>query len=147
VDIAEFLSPANVLVNFRASGKEELLGALARHAATALALPPELILSELLKRETLGSTGLGDGVALPHTRLQELTKPFGMLARLKRGIDYEAIDGRAVDLVFLLLLPAKSQGEQLSALASVARKLRDNDARQRMRCAADVPALHVAITT
>ena len=146
MDIAEFLSPANVLTNLPAAGKKELLTELARRAALALKLPSELIVSELLKREELGSTGLGDGVALPHTRLRELTQPFGVLARLRRGIDFDAIDGHKVDLIFLLLLPTEPHGEQLSALASVARKLNDKDLRDRMRAAVDGPALFLAMT-
>lgn len=144
--ITDFLSPADVLVDVRAAGKAELLSELTGRAATALKLPPELILKELLKREELGSTGLGDGVALPHTRLLQLTKPLGVLARLSRPIDFDAIDGQPVDLVFLLLLPAQPHGEQLNALASVARKLRDKETRLRMRSAPDASALYLALS-
>jgi Phosphoenolpyruvate-dependent sugar phosphotransferase system, EIIA 2 len=86
---------------------------------------PERIAAEILKREELGSTGTGGGVAIPHARIQELNEPFGIFARLNRPIDFQAIDTRPVDLVFLLLLPGDPVGEQLKALATVARKLRD----------------------
>jgi nitrogen PTS system EIIA component len=85
----------------------------------------ERISTEILKREELGSTGTDGGVAIPHARIQGLNRSFGILARLNKPIDFEAIDGRPVDLVFLLLLPANPAENQLKALASVARKLRD----------------------
>jgi PTS system nitrogen regulatory IIA component len=144
--VEEFLSPAEVLIGMPAPDKKWLLGDLARRAGSVLKLSPDTILSELSKREDLGSTGLGEGVALPHARFRALTKPYGMLARLKQGIDFDAIDNRPVDIVFLLLLPASPQGEQLNALASVARRLRNKDVLREIRAADDVPSLHRAIT-
>jgi PTS system nitrogen regulatory IIA component len=70
-----------------------------------------LVLGEILKREQLGCTGIGGGIAIPHARLQNLKKPFGSMARLRKPIDYDAIDGDPVDIVFLLLLPTDSGGE------------------------------------
>ena len=122
--ISDLLSPANVMVEVRASDKGQLLRDLARVAASALQLPAELIAMELNKREELGSTGMGNGVAIPHARFAALAKPFGILARLRQPIDFDAIDGERVDLVFVLLLPASPDGEQLGALACVARQLR-----------------------
>jgi PTS system nitrogen regulatory IIA component len=78
--------------------------------------------------------------------LREVKKPFGLLARLKEPIDFEAVDGRPVDIVFLLLLPAASQLEQLNALAAVARKLRDPEVLRLLRAAPNAPALHAAVT-
>ena len=101
----------------RASDKTRLLQELTRRAATILDLPAERISTEILKREELGSTGTGGGVALPHARIQGLNRSFGILARLNKPIDFEAIDGRRVDLVFLLLLPANPAEDQLKALA------------------------------
>ena len=145
MNIGAILSPTNVLVDIRAADKSALLKDLARRSAAGLGLAPDIILNALLKREELGSTGLGDGIALPHTRLPEVTKPLGFLARLRHGIDFNAIDGRKVDLVFLLLLPVAGRGDDLNALASVARKLRDTDVRLRLRMAKDAPSLHQAI--
>jgi PTS system nitrogen regulatory IIA component len=87
-------------------------------------LPPDHILAELSKREELGSTGVGNGIAIPHARFPEIDKAFGMLLRLRQPIDFDALDGKPIDLVFLLLLPESTKGEQLTALACVARKLR-----------------------
>ena len=87
---------------------------------------PERLLAELVKREELGSTGMGGGVAIPHARFHQVTKPFGMLIRLRKPLDFDAVDGEPVDLVFLLLLPeAAAAGDQLGALALIARKLRN----------------------
>jgi hypothetical protein len=80
-------------------------------------LPAEQISGEILKRQELGSTGTGGGVAIPHARIEGLNRSFGILARPNKPIDFEAIVGRPVDLVFLLLLPANPVGEQLKALA------------------------------
>jgi PTS system nitrogen regulatory IIA component len=99
-----------------------------------------MIAQELTKRESLGSTGVGAGIAMPHARLQAVQKPFGLLARLKKPIDFDAIDGRPVDLIVLLLMPAVAS-EHLNALASVARKLREPDRLDRMRRAPDAASL------
>jgi nitrogen PTS system EIIA component len=146
MDIKEFLAPSDTLIDVRASDKTRLLQELTRRAATILDLPAERISTEILKREELGSTGTGGGVALPHARIQGLNRSFGILARLNKPIDFEAIDGRPVDLVFLLLLPSNPVGEQLKALASVARKLRDAACLCDLRSASSSAALYDAMT-
>jgi len=123
--ILDFLAPSSVTTDLVAADKPEILEQLARKAAPVTGIAAEQILSELLKREELGSTGMGGGVAIPHARFHDLKKPVGMLVRLKKPIDFEAVDGKPVDAVFLLLLPDQPAGEQLSALACTARKLRD----------------------
>jgi len=122
--IQDFLSPGNVITDLRASNKTGVLQDLARRAAAVLKISADTISTELLKREQLGSTGMGDGIAIPHARVAGVKSPFGMLARLKEPVDFEAVDGQPVDLVFLLLGPSAPQGEQLNVLACVARKLR-----------------------
>ena len=109
-------------------------------------VPFDQIATEVIKREALGSTGMGEGVAIPHARLRELKKPFGVLARLKQPIDFYAIDGKPVDLVFLLLLPVASQGEQLNALAFVARTLRKTELLRDLRRADSSDELYQAMT-
>jgi PTS system nitrogen regulatory IIA component len=81
----------------------------------------------LLKREGLGSTGVGDGVALPHVRLEQVKKPFGIMVRLKHQINFDSIDGQPVDLVCLLLLSKENEKAQLNTLAAVARRLRSSE--------------------
>jgi PTS system nitrogen regulatory IIA component len=143
--ISDFLSPTDVMIDMRASDKRRLLQELARKAASALAVPDEQIAVELLKREELGSTGTGGGVAIPHARIAVVTKPIGILARLKHPIDFDAIDGQPVDLVFALLLPASPDADQLGALAAVARQLRTPPAVLRMRRAKEPVELYAAI--
>ena len=126
-----------MLADFAASSKVSLLQGLAQRASDKLKLPAELISSALLKREKLGSTGTGGGIAIPHARIPGLNKPFGILVRLRQPIDFDAIDGQPVDLMFLLLLPVESAKEQLNALASVARILRSAESVRNLRRARD----------
>ena len=143
--ISDFLSPADVTLDVRAGDKTRLLRQLSTQAATELGLNAEKVSSEILKREELGSTGVGNGVALPHARLRDLKWPFGLFARLRHAIDFEAIDDQPVDLVFLLLLPEAVEGAQLNALACGARTLRDPERLRRIRGAIDPKDLFRAI--
>lgn len=142
--IETFLAPGDVLVDVEASEKSRLLIELSTRAASRLALPLEQISGEILKREELGSTGVGGGAAIPHARFAGLHTPFGILARLRKPIDFDAIDGKPVDLVFLLLLPIEPAGEHLKVLASIARKLRDEATLGALRRANDVTAFYDA---
>jgi len=144
--IKDFLSPSNVVTDLRASNKTSVLQELALRAAAILKMPADTISAELLKREQLGSTGMGDGIAIPHARVAGVMAPFGLLARLKEPIDFDAVDGQPVDLVFLLLGPASPQGEQLNVLACVARKLRDPATVAELRSAKDRQALYRRMT-
>jgi len=145
MQIADFLSPDDTLCDVRAADKDRLLRELTGRAANALRLDAAALADAIAQRERLGSTGMGDGIAIPHARIADLSKPFGLLARLRRAIDFAAIDGQPVDIVFLLLLPSTAQGEQLTALASVARRLRDAQVTADLRDAADGAALYRAI--
>jgi PTS system nitrogen regulatory IIA component len=143
--ISDLLSPADVLIDVRASQKGPLLQELAAKAAASLGLPADQVTSYLLKREELGSTGMGQGIAIPHARLPDLKRPCGLLAKLKQGIAFDAIDGQAVDVVFVLLLPAAVESEALAALALVARTLRSSDTLTRLRAAKNPAELHAAM--
>ena len=150
MEIRDFLSPDRTVTALRVSDKNRLLLDLAQRAATILGLPAEQVSAALLKREELGSTGTGAGVAIPHARLPGIGKPFGLLvrldkARLDKAIDFDSVDGRKVDVVFVLLLPASAQGEQLNALAAAARALRDPDTIRKVRGAVDGAALYRAV--
>jgi nitrogen PTS system EIIA component len=143
--ISDFLSPANVMLDVRASDKSRLLHQLSTQAAAEVGLDAADVSKEIAKREDLGSTGVGNGVALPHARLKGLKSPFGLLARLRHGIDFEAIDDQPVDTVFLLLLPDAPNEAQLNALACVARALRDPESLQRIRGATDGESIFRAL--
>ena len=143
--ISDLLSPADVMIDVRAANKRLLLQELAAKAAAGLGLPVEAIASWLLKREDLGSTGIGRGVAIPHARLPDLQRPFGLLAKLKQPVDFDAIDGQPVDIVFALLLPAAVENEALAALALVARSLRSPENLARLRAAKTTSELLAAV--
>jgi nitrogen PTS system EIIA component len=144
MEIKEFLLPTDTWVKMRGTDKTRLLQELSARAAASLNLDAKLICTALFKREDLGSTGTGGGIAIPHARISDLKKPFGALVRLKHAIDFDAIDGMPVDIIFLLLLPAQS-GDPLNALASVARRLRNPEAVQRLRGATSDEELYRAI--
>jgi nitrogen PTS system EIIA component len=143
--ISEFLSPADVLIDLQLSDKRQVLPELARRAANSLDLPADTITAEILKREELGSTGTGGGIAIPHARIQSLIKPFGLLARLKQPIDFGAIDGQPVDLIFLLLLPMAAKADPFGALASAARRLRTPEALVELRRAHNASEVYSAM--
>jgi nitrogen PTS system EIIA component len=143
--ISDFLLPADVVVDFPAADKEKLLLELARKSGAAFGVSPDLVAAELSKREQLGSTGMGGGIAIPHARFHQIKKPYGMLLRLKKPIGFDALDGKPVDLIILLLLPESAQGEQLSALALTARKLRDPAIAAALRQARDGSEIYRAL--
>jgi nitrogen PTS system EIIA component len=143
--ISDLLSPADVMIDVRASNKRLLLQELAAKAAGRLGLPVDHVAPYLLKREELGSTGIGRGVAIPHARLPNLQRPFGLLATLKQPIEFDAIDGQAVDIVFVLLLPATAQDRQIGALALVARTLRPPETLVRLRGAKNTAELYSVV--
>jgi PTS system nitrogen regulatory IIA component len=142
---SDLLSPTDVLFDFRAANKRGLLEELAARAAASSGVAAEQVAAVLLKREELGSTGIGRGVAIPHARLPGLQRPCGLLARLKPGVEFDAIDGQKVDIVFVLLLPATAENAALGALASVARTLRSPENLARLRAAKDASELLAAI--
>ena len=143
--ISDLLSPTEVMIDVRASQKRPLLQELAAKAAASLGLSADQVTSHLLKREELGSTGTGNGIAIPHARLPGVKRPYGLLAKLKQGIEFDAIDGQAVDVVFVLLLPAAVESEALTALALVARTLRSPDTRAQLRAAKNPAELYAAM--
>jgi PTS system nitrogen regulatory IIA component len=143
--ISDLLSPTDVMIDIRTSNKRLLLQELAARAAANLGLNVDQIAPYLLKREELGSTGIGRGVAIPHARLPDVQRPYGLLARLKAPIEFDAIDGQAVDIVFVLLLPAAAETAQIGALAQVARTLRPEENLARLRAARNTSELYSAI--
>ncbi|MGD0023369.1 MAG: PTS sugar transporter subunit IIA [Xanthobacteraceae bacterium] len=146
MNISDFLSPTDVMIDVVAADKQKLLLELARKAGSILDVLPERLFSELNKREELGSTGVGGGVAIPHARFQQVSKPFGMFVRLRKPMDFDAVDGKPVDIVFLLLLPEGSNGEQLGALACIARKLRNPEITAALRAARDSAEIYRTLT-
>jgi PTS system nitrogen regulatory IIA component len=143
--ISDLLSPNDVMIDVRASKKRQLLQELAAKAADGLGLRVDQVAPDLLKREELGSTGIGRGVAIPHARLPDVQRPYGLLVKLKVPIEFDAIDGQAVDIIFVLLLPAVAENGQIGALAQVARTLRPEENLARLRAARNTSELYSAI--
>jgi PTS system nitrogen regulatory IIA component len=143
--ISDLLSPADVMIDVQASNKPLLLQEFAARAAASLGVPVDQVAPYLLKREALGSTGIGKGVAIPHARLPGLQRPFGIFAKLRQPIAFDAIDGQAVDIVFVLLLPAAAESDALGALALVARTLRSPETLARLRGAKTASDLYALV--
>ncbi len=143
----EFLHSDSVVFSLRARAKKQILQELSAQAVRRLpALDEQAVFETLLQRERLGSTGIGDGVAIPHGKLPGLDRLFGLVARLDRPVDFEALDGQPVDVAFLLLAPEGAGAEHLKALAQVARILREPGMLERIRAARDASALYALLT-
>lgn len=138
--MSETIRPNQVVLLDGASDKPRLLRDLADRAAGALGLDASKLASALLRREDLGSTGLGGGIAIPHTRMPEIQKPFAVLAILHTPVPFDAIDDRPVDIVFLLVAP--DNGDALKALAGISRVLREPMTVERLRHAASAQAAY-----
>ena len=145
--ILEFLDPESVVQSLRARAKKQVLQELAAQAVRRLpALDERPVFDTLLQRERLGSTGIGEGVAIPHGKLPGLDRLFGLFARFDRPIDFEALDGQPVDITFLLLAPEGAGADHLKALAQVARVLREPGMLTHIRAARDAGALYALLT-
>ena len=145
MDIANLLSPEGVIPRLHATSKKQALQELARHAAALTGLHERTIFDVLLERERLGTTGVGNGIAIPHGTLPKLGRLFGLFARLERPIDFEALDGQPVDLCFLLLAPEAAGADHLKALARVARLLRDAEIARKLRESRDADAIYAVL--
>jgi len=125
MEISDLVQPEAVISGLKAGGKKQLLQELARHAAQITGVNEKKIFETLLERERLGTTGVGNGIAIPHGKLADFKRLYGLFARLEKPIDFDAIDEQPVDLVFLLLAPEGAGADHLKALARVSRLLRD----------------------
>jgi PTS system nitrogen regulatory IIA component len=139
--LSEFLDFDAIKPSLSGGNKRALLQQLAQLAGQRLGLDPGHILSSLVERERLGSTGFGQGVAIPHGKVEGLGRIYGLFARLSDPVDYKAIDGGKVDLVFLLLSPPDAGADHLKALAAVSRVTRHAPTLEKMRGARSRDAL------
>lgn len=140
--LPDLVAPNAVIPALRVNNKKQLLQELAAQAAELTSLGERAIFEILMQREKLGSTGVGNGIAIPHGKLPALPHLFGLFARLDRAIDFEALDGQPVDLVFLLLAPDDAGADHLKALARVARLLRDPEIARKLRESGDAEAIY-----
>lgn len=144
--LSDLLAPDAVLPTLKVNSKKQAIQELAEKAASLAGLPEREIFETLLQRERLGSTGVGNGIAIPHGKLPKIGRLFGLFARLERPIDFDALDSEPVDLVFLLLAPEAAGADHLKALARVARVLRDPQTAAKLRATRDAAALHALLT-
>ena len=143
--LTDLVAPDAIIPALKVNGKKQALQELATRAAALLGQNERTIFEILVQREKLGSTGVGHGIAIPHGKLAKLGKLFGLFARLERPVDFEALDGQPVDLVFLLLAPEGAGADHLKALARVARLLRDPDTAHKLRESRDADALYAVL--
>jgi nitrogen PTS system EIIA component len=146
MEIADLLTPAAVIPNLRATNKRQALQELAKRAATLTGRQERLIFEVLLERERLATTGIGNGTAIPHGRLADLPRLYGLFARLEKPIPFEAIDDQPVDLIFLLLTPDNAGADHLKALARISRLLRDKAICDKLRGTDRADALYALLT-
>jgi nitrogen PTS system EIIA component len=147
IEIADLLTARGVVAQLRAGNKRQALQELARRAAAMTELPERRIYDVLNDRERLGSTGIGRGVAIPHGKLAELSRPYAIFGRLERPIPFEAIDAQPVDLVFVLLTPLDAGPDHLTALSRISRLLRDETMCEKLRGASGPDALYALLAT
>jgi nitrogen PTS system EIIA component len=144
--LGDFISPDSVLPSLRAKTKKQLLQELSLRAARRTGLSERVIFDVLLQRERLGSTGLGQGIAIPHGKVPGLKGIVGIFAGLAEPIDFDAVDGEPVDIVFLLLAPEGAGADHLKALARISRLLREGSAVEKLRASRDAAALYAVLT-
>ncbi len=143
--LTDLVAPSAVIPALKIGSKKQAIQELATRAAELTGQSEKAILEILLQREKLGSTAVGNGVAIPHGKLPKLARLFGLFARLNKPIDFEALDNQPVDLIFLLLAPESAGADHLKALARVARQLRDPDIARRLRESNDADALYAVL--
>jgi PTS system nitrogen regulatory IIA component len=143
--LSDLVAPHAIIPALRVNGKKQALQEIAAKAADLSGQNERTIFEILMQREKLGSTGVGNGIAIPHGKLPKLNTLFGLFARLERPIDFEALDGQPVDLIFLLLAPEGAGADHLRALARVARLLRDPDVARKLRDSRDAAALYAVL--
>ena len=144
--VAKLLSPANVVVDLQVSSKKRLFEQVGLLFENQNALARSLVFDSLFARERLGSTGLGQGVAIPHGRIKGLKEALGAFIRLAQPIPFDAPDANPVTLVFVLLVPEKATEKHLQLLSELAQMFSDKALREAMSKAPDAPALHQLIT-
>jgi PTS system nitrogen regulatory IIA component len=146
VDIGDLLDRGGVSARVSATAKRQVLSVISEIAARTTGVEASEVMSKLLQRERLGSTGVGHGVAIPHARLKGLDRMRGVFVRLETPVEYGSVDDQPVDLIFALLAPAQSRSEHLRALARVSRALRQADLREQIRQARSADAIYALLS-
>ncbi|MXU64686.1 PTS IIA-like nitrogen regulatory protein PtsN [Oceanomicrobium pacificus] len=146
MELTTIVSPDAIHPHLKATSKKRLLQELAEIASERYGLCEKTVCAALMERETLGPTGMGHGVAIPHARIPDLDRVVGVFARLDKPVDFDSVDRQPVDLVFALFAPQHAGADHLKALARVSRTLRDADIRIKLRSTDDAGALFAILT-
>lgn len=145
MQISELLRRDTVIIGLTAASKRALIEALCKRAAAVSGGDEAIIFAGIDNREKLGSTGVGRGIAIPHATVAGIDRPIGLLARLGKPVDFEAVDEAPVDIVFMLLVPEQDRAAGLKLLSIAARLLRSEETVARLRTAADIEALYAEV--
>jgi PTS system nitrogen regulatory IIA component len=145
MDLSDLIEVSAVMPALKANSKKQLLQLMAEKAAAVTGLTEREVFDTILQRERLGSTGVGNGIAIPHGKLPGIKKITGVFARLETPVDFEALDDQPVDLVFLLLAPEGAGADHLKALARVSRLLRDRGLVEKLRATENADALYALL--
>jgi PTS system nitrogen regulatory IIA component len=146
MNLGDLITPYGIIPSLKAANKKAVLQNLSAKAAELTGLDEREIYNTLLQRERLGSTGVGNGVAIPHGKIATLEHIFGLFARLEEPVDFDAIDDEPVDLIFLLLAPESAGADHLRALARISRLLREPGSVEKLRGSRDRSALYSVLT-
>lgn len=145
MDLSDLIEVKAIMPALKANSKKQLLQLLAERAAAVTGIPEREVFDIILQRERLGSTGVGNGIAIPHGKLSGISRITGVFARLEVPVEFEALDDQPVDLVFLLLAPEGAGADHLKALSRIARVLRDADTVTKIRGTRDAAAIHALL--
>ncbi|MDW3205145.1 MAG: PTS IIA-like nitrogen regulatory protein PtsN [Alphaproteobacteria bacterium] len=146
MELCDLLTSESVIEKLAVTSKKQALQEVARRGATITGMDERAIFDTLLERERLGTTGVGNGIAIPHGKLPGLERPYGIFARLARPIDFDAIDDQPVDIIFALLAPTDAGADHLKALARVSRLFRDREMCEKLRGSDRADALYGLLT-
>lgn len=142
MELSDFLSQDAVVINIKASSKKQVLQALSEKASELTSLSARQIFDTIVQREKLGSTGVGNGVAIPHGKFDKYDRITGLFVRLDSPVDFDALDEQPVDIIFMLIAPEEAGADHLKALSRVARVLRDPQRNAAIRSAADADSIY-----
>jgi PTS system nitrogen regulatory IIA component len=146
MDLSDLIEVSAIMPALKANSKKQLLQMLAEKAGRITGLPEREVFDTILQRERLGSTGVGNGIAIPHGKIAGVRRLTGVFARLEQPVDFEALDDQPVDLIFLLLAPEGAGADHLKALSRIARVLRDGDIVAKIRGTKDAAAIHAFLS-
>ena len=147
MDLSDLIETPAILPALKANSKKQVLQLLSEKAAALTGIPEREIFDTILQRERLGSTGVGNGIAIPHGKLPGVDRIIGVFARLETPVDFEALDDQPVDLLFMLLAPESAGADHLKALARIARVLRDRETVTKIRGTRDAAAINALLST